>query len=116
MSTYRIITSGGQKAEIQAISAGAAVEEGRWAYRNQTIKEIYSGLKQEDVDFLIRVAATSRPSVGFIIHDIPPHQPIPFGEERYKPTRAREDLTQPMFDEEAIRRESAAAKNKHDNP
>ena len=115
MSTYRIITSDGRKHEIQASSAAQAIEEGRWAYPGKTIKEVYSGLTEEDCESLRRIDREARPMVGIINHEVPPHEPIKEGEIRHKPTRRYEDTTVPMFNEEAIRRESEAAKHKRDN-
>jgi hypothetical protein len=115
MSTYRITTSDNRKHTILGSSAAAAIEEARWTHRGLTVKEIYSGLKEEDVDFIRQVDSSARPIVGFILHEVPPHDPIAFAEVRHKPSKRYEDLTAPMFDEDSIRRESEAAKRKNES-
>lgn len=114
---YRVITSGGKKAQLNASSAAHALEEARWLFRGQTIKEVYSGLKEEDVDFINLVDSAARPLEGYIIHEIPDHEPIPESEVRYKKIRTKEIEAQtiPMFNEDTIRRESEAAKAKRDS-
>lgn len=114
MSPYRVITSDGKKHHILADSAAAAIEEIRWLFRGQTVTEVYSGLKQEDCDLMRRMDKDARPLVGFIMHEVPPHGPIPEETIRAKTKRSHVDSTSPMFDEEAIQRESESAKRKKD--
>jgi hypothetical protein len=112
ISTYRIVTDSGNKAEIRSPSAATAIEDARWLFRGQKIVQCYTGMKQADVDFLRMVDRDARPSVGYIDHEIPPHEPIP--EDAVKPkTRGFKDtVTMPMFDDEKIKSESERAKSK----
>lgn len=110
--TYRVIMSDGRKREVFGTSAAHAIEEARWLFRGLKVDGCYSGLKQDDCDFLRKVDRDARPSVGWIDHEIPAHAPIPEGVERYKKRVVMEDKTAPMFDEGAIAAESQRALDK----
>lgn len=109
MSTYRVTVEDGRKVEIQAGSAAQAIE--RALIQNPTKKVIgcYSGLKQEDVDFIRSIDSTARPLVGWVDHEIPNHQPAPV-----KVTREPrpEDKTVLMFNDYEILSESIKALEK----
>jgi hypothetical protein len=110
--TYRVIMSDGAKHEVFASSAASAIEEACWLYRGLKVVACYSGLKQDDVDFLKKVDRDAKPIMGFIDHEVPDHKPIPEGVDRYKKRVVYEDNTKPMFDDSDILAESQRAKDK----
>jgi len=100
------------KRTVFGISAASAIEEARWLFRGLSVVGCYSGLKQDDCDFLRKADKDARPIVGWIDHEVPSNEPIPAGVERYKKRPVFEDHTSPMFDEGDIAAESQRALDK----
>jgi hypothetical protein len=113
MSIYTIILSSGNKVLINASSAASAIEQARWIWRGQKVASCYSGVKQDDLEQIRRTVADSRPIVGWIDHEVPPHEPISVDAEP-KNRSWGQDQTQAMFDEKEIENESQKAKDKYD--
>jgi hypothetical protein len=108
---YTIILSSGRKVLVNAGSAAAAIEHARWLWRGLTVTGCYSGVKQDDLEQIRRMVADSKPIVGWIDHEVPPHDPIPFDAVKPK-SRWTNDDSLPMFDDKAIEAESQKAKDK----
>ena len=96
---------------ISAISAAEAIEKARRAYQGRTVLSCYSGLKEADCVFLRQMDKDAKPIVGWVDHDVPPHEPIPAGTSFKR--EKHEDATGLMFNDEAIKSESARALTKH---
>lgn len=113
-TTYKLTLSDGTKTNIEAGSAGEAVEKALWQHRDRTVRHCYTGMTAKDCEVLRSIDNTARPAVGIIVHDVPAHNPIT--KDAVQPKRTRVvDETAAMFDEEAIRYESMKAKEAYAN-
>lgn len=116
MPTYRLITNEGRKLEVKSPSAGAAIETALRDNPGVTIVECYSGLKEEDVEFIRRFNSEARPIVGWIDHEVPVHLPMPEVElmSGLPPEPDSGDFI--LFDDEQIKKESEQARYLRDHP
>lgn len=97
---------------ILAYSAAEAVEEARWMFRGQKIRACYKGVKPEDVAIIRAADKDAKPLVGWIDHDVPPHEAIPLDAVRPKRIRHTPPITPSMFNEDEIEAECQKAKEK----
>lgn len=95
-TTYRMQLNDGKHTSVEANSAAEAIEDARWLHRGRTVIECHSGLTETEAHNLNLIDVTRRAMPGYIVHDVPAHDPIP--ESATKAVRRKlKDETGVMF-------------------
>ncbi len=106
-TTYRMTLSDGSKSTKIANSAAEAIESAIWETRGETVAECHAGFTKDEAE--VQALVTGKACAAAIIRfEVPMHSAISADEVQKK--RARKvDATEPMFDEDEIKRESEQA-------
>lgn len=109
MAGYHIRLEGDHKTWIPGCpSAAVAIQKALVMFPGRKVIGCYTGVKPEDVAH-IQAVNTSKPIVGWVDFDVPPHEPY------VEPEKVKKvDNQVGMFDEERIKLESSKALYKRD--
>lgn len=116
-TTYRMTLDNGLRVDLNASSAGEAIEGALLQYRGRTVLKCHAGMTdQEARDYNQMVSDLKQHArAGIVTFEIPPHTAIPEGPlppEHCLRQGRKVDATVSMFDDAAIESESQQARNR----